>query len=199
MNLQRSRHNRFSSLFYAEDPLHIPRRQVVIVDTPTIFAFVQTLAVVAGLVFVGLQIRDARRVTQGATYHTWVETFLSFSSQLATEPDLATLFWRGRTSPRHLSEPETAQFLHLCMTHFTIFENLFLQSEQKLIPHAIFRHWRDAFASGLQGEGFERYWKLERTHYADNFSDFVAQQLELQRTQGAPSQLEAFRSTLQLE
>ena len=65
-------------------------------DWVAIFTGVQTIAVVSGLVFVSVQLRDARRISSGGAYQNWLNTMLGFFGSLANDAKLATLYWRGR-------------------------------------------------------------------------------------------------------
>lgn len=159
-----------------------------------VFAGVQTVAVAAGLVFVNVQLRDSRRMAKGSAYQSWLDTILAFFMSLADNEGLSQLYWKGRKDITTLNEAEVSQFFYLCVTYFTLIENLYVQYDQGLIPKSVFLPWQYGFADGLKGSGFMEYWRLESDHYAPTFKRFVNQLLYDQDGSPGDTKLSAFWS-----
>ena len=158
------------------------------------FTGLQTAAVVFGLVFVSAQLRESRRIARGGAYQGWLDTMLAFFMMLADNEGLSQLYWKGRRDLKSLNEIEVSPFFYLCVTYFTLIENLYVQYEEGLIPKEVFLPWQYGFADGLKGNGFAEYWRLESAQFAPVFRDFVDGVLREQVGAAGETKMSAFWS-----
>lgn len=159
-----------------------------------IFTGIQTIAVVSGLLFVSLQLRDARRIARGGAYQAWLDTMVQFFQSLGEVEGLSDLYWRGRKDIGSLTETEIPRFFYLCVTYFTLIENLYVQYDQGLIPEDAFLPWQHGLTEGLTGSGFAEYWRLEAAHFAPSFRTFVDSLLSAELGPASDSKMSAFWS-----
>jgi len=134
---------------------------------------IQTVAVISGLIFVSVQLRDSRRIAKGAAYQGWLDTILQFFMALAQTEGLSELYWRGRRDIKALDDTEMSQFFYLCVTYFTLLENLYIQFDQGLIPKRVFLSWENSLIADMSSPGFVEYWRLEAGQYNSVFRAFV--------------------------
>lgn len=139
----------------------------------TILTVVESLAVVGSILFVGFQLRETRRITAGNGYQAWLDGMTQFFMSLAQDPKLADLYWRGRNNLEDLKKEEVPRFFYLCVTYFALIEDLYVQNRQGLIPNEVFLPWQHGFQENLTGSGFTEYWKLEASHFAPVFREYV--------------------------
>ena len=65
-----------------------------------IFTGIQTAAVVSGLIFVSVQLRDSRRIAKGGAYQNWLDTIVQFFMTLAHNEGLSELYWTAERTSR---------------------------------------------------------------------------------------------------
>ena len=138
-----------------------------------VLTVIESLALIGSILFVGLQLKETRRITAGNAYQSWLDGMIPFFMALAQDPALADMYWRGRNNLQDLEKSEIPRFFYLCVTYFALIEDLYVQNRQGLIPNEVFLPWQHGFQENLTGSGFSEYWKLEANHFAPVFRDYV--------------------------
>lgn len=139
-----------------------------------IFSIFEALAVVASLLFINVQLREARRVSSGNAYQSWLDSMNSFFSSLSASEDLGLIYWKGRAELTKLNKKEYSRFFYLCVQWFTLMENLHIQYQQKLIPDEFFHPWQNTIRADINNHrGLLQYWQLEGELYSPQFRSFV--------------------------
>lgn len=148
-----------------------------------VLSALESLAVVGSILFVGFQLRDTRRITAGNAYQAWLDTMIPFFMSLAQDEKLAQLYWTGRNKLSDLKKNDVPRFFYLCVTYFALMEDLYVQYRQGLIPKEVFLPWQHGFQENLTGSGFSEYWKLESSHFAPVFREYVDKLLNTDPTE----------------
>ena len=138
-----------------------------------IFSILEAVAVIASLLFIGIQLRETRKATEGNAYQAWLDSVNNFYASLAQGEGLAYIYWKGRTNIAKLSEAELPRFFYLCVQWFSLMENLHVQYSQGMIPTEFFKPWQEALRVDLSDDGLQEYWKLERDQFTPIFRQFV--------------------------
>jgi hypothetical protein len=119
------------------------------------------VAIVASLIFVGLQIQQGTSITKAASYQDFVEELNDWRSLLLTDPELRRLFVKSQRQ-EGLSDLEAEEQLALGMLYgnlFSIIESAYFSREYGLIGNA--------------------EWERIRTGLCDNFAITRRNQIDI--------------------
>ncbi len=130
------------------------------------------LAVMASLIFVGLQVRQANRMMKDAAVRHHAEQVQSISKVVFEVPGLSDLWFRGSAGIANLTPEERIRFVNFCTYTLRIWEQLYVQREQGLMDPEM---WdanililRDIHAL----PGVASAWEIRRHHFSPRFRKF---------------------------
>ncbi len=134
------------------------------------------VAVVAGLVFVGVEIQQNNKLARAATRQALAETSLQTILAVATDPELSSQFdiWIWGEEGQSESCPDGLhQACRWVRAQVRLLENAFLQFHDGVIDESVFFSygWRDSpiFLS----PSFEPWWDaIKSSHYPDFVAAF---------------------------
>lgn len=128
------------------------------------------LAVVAGLVFVGWEIRQNNALARAATRNEIAVQIQDLQMNLSSSPQLADVVVR-RHNGEELTAVENTQFLVRSTAMFRYFENVHYQYRQGLYEDSEFlahsRVWRGFMANA----GYEEVWCSLRDTFSPEFRE----------------------------
>ena len=84
-------------------------------------------AVLVGLIFVGLELRQNTAAIQAATMQGLSDASQEYLLLLGSDAELARIVRTGRNAPDQLNEKEALQFFYLTRTQWIRFQNAYLQ------------------------------------------------------------------------
>ena len=141
-------------------------------DLASLGSFVSGFAVLTSLIYLALQVRQAKRNQQISIRHSRVSRIVELHVALA-DPAMADAWLHGSGSPQELTQTELSQFLHLCRAHFFHFEDSFYQREEGLLND-------DAFETVVAGArllarspGLRAAWRMARPNFDGRFLVFM--------------------------
>jgi hypothetical protein len=135
------------------------------IDTNILLSIIQTIAIIFSLLFAAVELKRAREASRGNAYHAWISSINSYYSKLAETPDLAEIYWRGRSSLEKLKPDEVPQFYYLCVELFSIHESLHVQHSEGLIPDSYMEPWIESLKEYMNQPGVRAYWKYDRERF----------------------------------
>jgi len=134
---------------------------------------IASIAVIASLLYVGVQVKHSARAGRLETAHEIMSGVTSFFDLLASNRELAGIWHRGAFNFQGLDETERLRFT------LAVVRNL-------RTTHEHFLHWRDGaidaetwqsmtaqFADGMQLPGWQEVWSRRRHHFNKDFQDYV--------------------------
>lgn len=96
--------------------------------------FFGSIAVLATLGYLIVQIRQNTRSTNSNNNHNVMMAFNSFNETLFASPDLARIYYEGLVSPDRLGSHERHQFVHMIACLLNIYRNLYYQFVEGTFP-----------------------------------------------------------------
>lgn len=129
------------------------------------------VAVLLGLVFVGMELRQNTSVVSAQAIHDLNESANNAMLQLAENAELADLTLRGNQDPGSLGDIERQQYNAWLRAVFNIYESAWIYKDKGLIDQDDFAAWQSSFCRNVQQGGFGGFWREN----SDSWSpDFVA-------------------------
>ena len=131
------------------------------------------IAVVASLIYLGVQIRQNTKTVRASTLHQntqlWSSLFLHMS-----DPALARAYGVGVTADPDVKPSQYTQFFFLCRSMFVAFENQYYQRQQGLLDAATYESYERSISTQLLAfRGFRIWWELNRAVFTPDFADHV--------------------------
>ena len=134
------------------------------------------LAVVAGLVFVGLEIQQNNVQARGATRQAMADASRDLALAISTDTELVRVWysmWRpdsydGRAAPR-LTYSDTLQAEMLMRANLRNVENVFLQTLEGVVGQTVLGTYAFSGAQAYRAPGFAPYWEDIRANLDSRF------------------------------
>jgi hypothetical protein len=131
------------------------------------------LAVVVGLIFVGLELRQntiAQRVTATQTLVVDYENAIDI---IGRDADTACIYVRGINGLENLNGIERYRFFILWFHILRAGEQLHYYSLEGMVDQRIWRGFQRQLDEVLRLPGVQQYWKIRKDWYSDEFQAFV--------------------------
>lgn len=133
------------------------------------------LAVVIGLVFVGLELRQntlAQRVTATQALSVNYENAVD---ALGKDTETACIYVRGINGLNNLNGIERYRFFTLWFHVLRAGEQAHYYSLEGMVDTRIWRGYERQLSEVFRYPGFQQYWQVRKHWYSDEFQDFVDQ------------------------
>ena len=134
---------------------------------------VASIAIVASLIFVGIQVSQNTTATSSQTHQFLLQDETRTSELLITHPEVAALVLTGETNPEHLSEIEWARFSQFAMRRFGTWEAAHMNFEDGLVEPDMMEAWNAYFPLLLNKPGYRAFWQERRLTYYTGFRTHV--------------------------
>lgn len=99
---------------------------------------VGAFGVIATLLYLATQIRQATRVAKADFFYRQIDGWIDFNLRIANNEELSELFWKTLESPDRLSEEEELRSRHLLSGLFRLGERLYYARQDDLVSEEIF-------------------------------------------------------------
>lgn len=137
---------------------------------------IAVVAVVASLIFVGLQVRqDAEqtrlntRALKATSHHAISDSFNHLNTTLATNPDLARIWGAGLQGFDQLDREELTAFHSMLLAYVRIFETLYFQSENGTMAKELWEAEKRPLKFMFAMPGVQQWWALPLLPFSDAF------------------------------
>ena len=130
------------------------------------------VAIVASLIFVGLQIQQGTSITKAASYQDFVEELNDWRSMLLTNPELRRLFVKSQRQGG-LSDLEVEERVALGMLYgnlFSIIESAYFSREYGLIGNAEWERIRSGLCDNFD---ITRRNQIDILYLSDQFRSYM--------------------------
>ena len=130
---------------------------------------VSALAIIASLVFVGIQLRQATGAMRNSSSQAHSAVYSGIISAIIENADFASIWRRGLSDPSSLGDDEWVRFIACASAQFRFFESSRVQWQQGLLDR---EHWQNIEAqvrSFVPQPGIQAWWKLRREWHSEAF------------------------------
>lgn len=112
---------------------------MTLADANDLAHIVGAVAVVASLVFVGLQMRQNTRAVRASMSQAHDATYQDLAGRIYASEELTKIWMKGNLSPDQMSDVERARFLLIMAAQFRFWDACFTQFREGQLPEV---HWR---------------------------------------------------------
>jgi hypothetical protein len=141
-------------------------------DLASVGSFVSGFAVLISLIYLALQVRQAKRNQQIAIRHSRVSRIVELHLALA-DPGVAEAWLHGSGNPDELTQTELSQFTNLCRALFFHFEDSFYQREEGLLNDDAFETVVAGVRFSARSPGWRAAWRMARPNFGGRFLEFM--------------------------
>ena len=143
-------------------------------------ALIANLSVVAGIVFLGLELQQNTQAIQAQTRDSITEKQMTYLGWQATSPELAAIVAKlDSAGEASLNVAERQQFRGFAAGQMREWENSFYQYEQGLFTQdeleARRERWRAQMLDRSASGAFQGLWTQARDQFAPNFREVIDQ------------------------
>jgi hypothetical protein len=135
--------------------------------------FIGAIAVVASLIYVGIQLRQNTAAIKITTAQAFTDTWNGYISTLNLSPQLADIFYRGLTGTSQLKGGELIQFYAFLSQAFTTYQSFFLQRQKGVVDEGSWTSYVHAILDLMASKGVREYWEWRHHWYTKEFQDHV--------------------------
>lgn len=125
---------------------------------------VGAVGVVGSLLYLAVQIRQARKIARAENAREVQAGFVRIFSMLAQDAELARIYRVGCREPGKLDPIERQRFDHLTALYFIHFVECHTAHRSGLMDTDLYEPWRLGVAAHLQTAGGSDYWNSIRDH-----------------------------------
>jgi hypothetical protein len=145
---------------------------MTLTDLASIGSFISGLGVLISLIYLGLQVRQAKLHQQGAIRQGRATRIVDLLSSLA-EPALSDACARGNAGDPAISETQLQQFQFLCLAIFYHYEDEYFQHEEGLTNDAAFSSFVKSATRVMAIPGLRVMWRAQREDFIPEFVTFM--------------------------
>ena len=147
--------------------------EITLTDLGNLGEFVGAIAVVASLIYVGIQLRQNTAAIRITTAQAFTDTWNGYISTLNLAPDLADVFFRGLKGSSQLKEGEVVQFYAFLSQAFTTYQSFFIQRKKGVVDEGYWTSYVQAIIDLMSSKGVREYWEFRHHWYTEEFQDYV--------------------------
>ena len=134
------------------------------------------LAIVASLLFVGLEVRENTRVTMLTSDRALDQQNLALNLSITNSSDFAEILVRAEMNRDTLSEVERARFDNYCFSRFGGYENVVANFAEGFVSEGEYNVWAEHFKYRFDKPGYRQFWIEYRSGYFKRFRDWADEQ-----------------------
>ena len=130
---------------------------------------ISALAIIASLIFVGVQLRQATSAMRNSSSQAHSATYTGLVSTIIENADFASIWRRGLGDPGDLNDDERVRFIAYTSAQFRFFESSRVQWLQRQLDD---EHWQNIEAqvkNFAAQPGVQAWWKLRRDWHSAAF------------------------------
>ena len=136
--------------------------------------FLGGIAVVAGLFFVGLQLRAANREARLAANRDYANSIVAMGATLNASEELADIYYRGIADLNNLTPVEKVRFQTMLNNNILRpFENLHAYNRAGRLEDHIWNGAEAMLRSTVAYPGVQEAWKTRKSFYNPTFRSFI--------------------------
>ncbi len=146
---------------------------------------VGALGVVASLIYVALQIKNANVASQIDAKLRTVEMRVDFQNMLISNPELNTLMISGRKGLENLSQEEYLRFAGLALKTSWFFSAGFFMRRRNALSDADWHEFDVIVDYWVHSHGYREWWrKMGSGNFSGEFKEFIEKKIDEAQAQG---------------
>jgi hypothetical protein len=130
------------------------------------------IAVIVGLLFVGLEIRVNTLAKEGSATQTLVSEYNKAVSAI-NDPEFVCIYIRAGSDFSGLSQANKIRYSILMQPIFRVFEQLHYSALQGTIDSNVYSGFQQQFVAIMQLPGNRQYWAVRGSWFGSVFQDYV--------------------------
>ncbi|MBS0384586.1 MAG: hypothetical protein JSS00_04470 [Proteobacteria bacterium] len=135
---------------------------------------VGAFAVIASLIFVGLQIGQQANATRAQTEQAIAANWLALGQVIGSSAEAFTAGLVSRSSTfADLNDADRMRFLTALFALFKHYENMYLQFKKGRISEAEWQPWSNHIEMYFHQPGVQTWWGLRKAAFSAVFRDFL--------------------------
>lgn len=134
---------------------------------------VASIAVIASLIYVGLQIRQNTAVTQATGRQAYVDSMNEYVGLINLSTNLADILHRGATGLSNIKGGEIIQFGAFLKQCFINFETSYFQWKAGVLDARLWSIYRHTIVDLLIQPGQQQWWDTRRHWFDKEFQEYV--------------------------
>ena len=132
-----------------------------------------SIAVVASLIYVALQVRHNTAATRAAAGQAYVDGMNASVSTINTSSNLADVLHRGANGLPNLKDGEIIQFGAFLDQNFILYEAYFLQWKAGVLDGRLWSIFGHCIADLLAQPGQQQWWETRRHWFDREFTKYI--------------------------
>lgn len=143
--------------------------------------------VVAGLIFVGVQIRHNTRAVRAGNFHAITDSFNAANLAIGTSTATARVLRLGFAGVSNLTEDERFQFSFIALSAFRVMETLYYSSKIGVAEQDLWYTERRTIEALVRNLGMREWWASNPLSFTPEFRVLVDRIIETVQAAAAPS------------
>ncbi len=170
---------------------------MTLVDLANIGQVVGALAVIASLIFVGLQVRQNTKATRATALQMNADYWLTYFTMLA-DKQFSEVYSKGALGRVELEDGQFGQFFFLCRATFMGCENQHHQYLSGLLDDDAYRGYEATIREQIAAfPGIRAMWQLVKHTYGTEFVKFLDRQIASTDEHGRGSMQKQWRALIE--
>ncbi len=116
------------------------------------------VAVLASLIFVGVQIRQNTTATRAGLHQSFTGAMNHLNATMAQSPDLSRIWLTGVKDRKALNETERWQFDMLCLSYFHVFDTMHYQTRMGVREKKLLQAEENGLRTLISLPGIRDWW-----------------------------------------
>jgi hypothetical protein len=140
--------------------------------------FASALAVIASLIYVGIQIKQNTNTARISTMQAHVDVWNDIVGNFCQSPELASIWRRGITDMSALNEVESVQFFAQTGLITRYYESSYLEWKEGVLDDRLWRGIKQTILDTISYSGYQQWWKIRRHWFYAEFREFIDEVIE---------------------
>ncbi len=136
---------------------------------------IAAIAVVASLIYVGIQVNQNTTATQIASAQAYAAAENEIVGLINVSPNLADVLHQGANGLSELKGGDLIRFMAFNDSVFISFQSFHLQWKTGALNEILYETYKHAIIDLLQQKGQQDWWALRRHWFSPEFQDYVEQ------------------------
>jgi hypothetical protein len=142
---------------------------VTLSDLSNLGSFVSGLAVLASLIFVGIQLRQNTQAVRGAASQAHVANWQGMLNPIVESEEVARIWRRGLSGMQNLTDDDRVRFIIMAGGVFRYVEGARVQWLHGQLETSHWTNLERTHTEIANQPGIRDYWAIRRTWYAPDF------------------------------
>lgn len=142
-------------------------------DFNLIAQIVGVAAVLASLIFVGIEVRQNSAITRAQVHQQLSDTFTAYLETLASNASIVAVGTSSKAGLKGMTDEELLQFSFLMAGLFKIWENAFYQHKSGFLDERAWQSNVQWMLTWYHLPGVRTWWSVRKDLFAHEFQSFV--------------------------